>query len=953
MLDRIVPDNYCTRESNAETMVYLLLRTYMLRRFFPYFWLIPLVCVGILSSVLSSAPFPVSAVISAQAAPFWYDIVYVRAPRYGDEVRAVMPEVKDPIRVEPGTDLVLLHPDGTEEVLVEGELGAVLDPAVSFDGKTIYYAKVHDQTDLHSFKDAARSGADLFKIDLETRVITQLTFQEWTPSTGAADWSTDPLQASAPGKQTLGYGVYNLGPYPLPGGKLIFTSSRNSYLPNKPFTFPNLQLYVMDDDGQNVEQIGYLNLGSALHPTPLMDGRVMFSSYEAQGLRDRRTWGLWAIWPDGRQWQPLVSAFSAPDAWHWQTQLSDGSIVVEAYYNQNNNGFGSFVKFPPTAPPGVIPFGDPNPDHMSNPELQLGWFQDGKPRLMQFPFSPFGLEGLTPFANEDDQPAPFFLGTGTECVGKVTQPSGAPNNDLLLVWTPGPAHHHNGHLPMYDAGLYVLSGGTATTDPNTLLLIKNDPAYNEQQPRAVVAYQEIYGIEEPATLDWLPNDGSQHVALPAGTPYGLVGTSTFLRRNTKPGEGSPEYDGLDAFNSGDDRFEGTNWKIQGADAGAYSDDDIYAVRVIAMEPTSHVSNKANRGDFYRNHADERLRILGEVPLRKFDGSGNPILDSDGNPDTSFMVKLPADVPFTFHTIDRHGMTLNNAQTWHQVRPGEVRTDCGGCHAHAQEPLDFATTAAAQAEYVVPDLANTTPLLSQDQDGTPILRVEDSGAVDVEYYRDIKPVLQRSCVQCHALNGRQEAQLVLDDASLVGGYENTYHRLANDPNGQYGIPPLRGKWFSPNMSRYIRAFQSRRSLLIWKIFGERLDGWINTDFPSAAVPGDATTLPQGGTRHEARLADIDFSGTICPPADSGIPPMLEDEKRTFARWIDLGAPIHKAGSDTAAFGWFTDEVRPTLTISSPRAEYSADRMISINPGNDRRVGEEIAGTKSFCRVFWRL
>ena len=29
------------------------------------------------------------------------------------------------------------------------------------------------------------------------------------------------------------------------------------------------------------------------------------------------------------------------------------------------------------------------------------------------------------------------------------------------------------------------------------------------------------------------------------------------------------------------------------------------------------------------------------------------------------------------------------------------------------------------------------------------------------------------------------------------------------------------------------------------------------------------------------------------------------------------------------------------------------MISINPGNDRRVGEEIAGTKSFCRVFWRL
>ena len=37
--------------------------------------------------------------------------------------------------------------------------------------------------------------------------------------------------------------------------------------------------------------IGALNIGSALHPTPLADGRLMFSSYESQGLRDIRLWG--------------------------------------------------------------------------------------------------------------------------------------------------------------------------------------------------------------------------------------------------------------------------------------------------------------------------------------------------------------------------------------------------------------------------------------------------------------------------------------------------------------------------------------------------------------------------------------------------------------------------------------------------------------------------------------
>src|SRR5262249_343088 len=52
-------------------------------------------------------------------------------------------------------------------------------------------------------------------------------------------------------------------------------------------------------------------------------------------------------------WNPLVSAFDtggAPNAFHFQTQLSDGSIIVEGYYNQNNSGFGTYIKIPEVAP---------------------------------------------------------------------------------------------------------------------------------------------------------------------------------------------------------------------------------------------------------------------------------------------------------------------------------------------------------------------------------------------------------------------------------------------------------------------------------------------------------------------------------------------------------------------------------------------------------------------------
>ena len=93
----------------------------------------------------------------------------------------------------------------------------------------------------------------------------------------------------------------------------------------------------------------------ALHPVVLKDGRIIFSSLESQGLRNGILWGLWSIHPDGTNWGPVISAFdtgSAPNAFHFQTQMSDGSIIAEEYYNQNNSGFGAYFKLPPTVAAG-------------------------------------------------------------------------------------------------------------------------------------------------------------------------------------------------------------------------------------------------------------------------------------------------------------------------------------------------------------------------------------------------------------------------------------------------------------------------------------------------------------------------------------------------------------------------------------------------------------------------
>src|SRR5262249_11491253 len=150
---------------------------------------------------------------------------------------------------------------------------------------------------------------------------------------------------------------------------------------------------------------------------------------------------------------------------------------------------------------------------------------------------------------------------------------------------------------------------------------------------------------------------------------------------------------------------------------------------------------------FRNAANERLRILGEIPVRKFNDGKQP-LDLDGNPDTSFLAKIPADTPFTFQTLDKDGMVLNMAQTWHQLRPGEIRNDCGGCHAHSQKPTLFKDTFAARTDYKIFDLTAKTPVLTtknKDQSGRQWDAKDETGlraeaaVKNVEYHRDIKPI----------------------------------------------------------------------------------------------------------------------------------------------------------------------------------------------------------------------
>lgn len=842
----------------------------------------------------------------------------------------------------PGAELRILHPDGRDESLVPvAPEESITDPVVSFDGEWVYFAKFHHMGPgpAHMSKLRSREGADIYKIHVATRKTVRLTHQERSPSAAAL---------AAKDSDSHPRGVHNLAPCPVPGGRLVFVSDRNGIRGVREQTQPALQLFAMDDDGANLDFIGPMNLGTALHPVVLKDGRVMFSSLETQGLRSDERWGIWAIRPDGTHWEPLTSALGSPpgQAVHFQAQLSDQSIVVESYYQTGStDGFGTYWKFP------------------------LAAYED-QPAFVSAAnrFAPLGITELTTFASfQDIRPNHPDKFSNREVRGNVTHPAAAPENRLLTSWAP-PHDQQDQRWPVYDAGIYLAPTDRPLGDPGEMVEIKNDPDYQELWPRALVPYRRIYGVSTPARVERRDEDASSP-HLPQGTPFGLVGSASLTKRESFPNGVVPDGEVTARSQHADDRkrlwrelsvsrfgFPG-NWGEQGAEAGLYRNSDIWGVRILITEPVSDAVFREDNHFALGSNAEERLRILGEFPVRKFDHGDQPA-DPDGHPDTSFLAKIPADTAWTFQTIDHQGMAVNMAQTWHQLRPGEIRNDCGGCHAHSQKPTEFGLTAAAKPDYQIWDLTETPPLLTSrardrsgkqwDRNKKTGVRYASAGVTNVEFYRDIKPILDRSCVACHTTEatspGRSlmsEHHLALDDYTPIDrDWRVPWAENVKLP-ARKGLPHTYAR-----LAQYSWAFQARRSPLIWKIYGRRLDGFANEDIASPELdyhdPQDVLDWCHHGKMRER---DVDFRGTPMPQPDAlvgqfetqdgtriHVPALTAEEKLTLVRWVDLGCPIDLPDDDDAPApnaaerGWLLDEGRPTLTLTLPAPGRPLSRIL---------------------------
>jgi len=882
----------------------------------------------------------------------------------------------------------VLHDCSTTGSVVGGTTCAALDAAVSFDGLTVTYALFEGT--LHNLQHPFAHYMLNNSVDVTSDTTGFIfTNNKRIHTTGSKLRTVNIASGVSSDLTSPGAGVYDSGPAYVSTttgiqNKIAFTSTRTGAFRNLIFhdsgisTDPVMAMHLMDEDGGNIELIGHHDLSQVQHPYQTMDGKLAFSTWmtsnsflfskgNSQSLGFGTTHNFFSLWDmrsDGTLQFPIFGQHNRTGslgatgdlfvALHNITQKTDGNICTGDYYRQNNNALGSVFCFQrePEGQEGRVPVvTDKNDFFLPNVVSKLstwGTMRDNAAHIVPtFPDVPTALThanytGIMPW------------------YGKAGFPFALPSNGLGIVWGVGSCSiigfHEvwtalgmsapflttgngngvtpylvtelsdemisrglDGDIPGCNLGIYRTTVNPSTT-PADLVLMADSRDWHEIYPRAAVPYTDIYGISQPAVLVTPTSD-----AIPKGSPFGMLGAASVVDRETRHPAGIM----IDPTDFGHSDIH----NMFGTDAFDYTDDEICGVEIIAIHP----NEIGNIGENIITPLGERQTFLGQVYTRNKDVNGDPILDINGNEDTSFLIEMPANIAYTMSGIDCDGNALNRDQAWQSLKPKELKT-CGGCHVHSRPPLvQFSQSHAATPGFVHTQLGkgNVPMLAGLDVNGD--IQIDNFVGYDYvpEFTRDIRPILESRCVTCHATGGspgagsspRLEAGLVLDDFSvgptgLPSKTGSTHYRLVED-NGQIYVPSALRKniengnssnyFVRPQLTRYIKLNNARGSLLYWKLVGSRTDNRLDTD----------------------HATDIDF-GSVHPATT-----VTAEEIKTIARWINIGAP---AGSGT---DYLTDTHKPTLVMSAIIDGGAGNTITGFNIGTvDLGSGIDV-GTLNVC------
>jgi formylglycine-generating enzyme required for sulfatase activity len=333
------------------------------------------------------------------------------------------------------------------------------------------------------------------------------------------------------------------------------------------------------------------------------------------------------------------------------------------------------------------------------------------------------------------------------------------------------------------------------------------------------------------------------------------------------------------------------------------------------------------------------RVLGTVPVEK-DGSAH--------------FTIPAERPVMVQPLDENGQALQTMRSWFTGMPGE-RISCVGCHAGMNEAPPSA------------------PALAASRPPTEINPSWHGPVRGFNFEREVQPVLDRHCVQCHAgedghsepyLNGDRrindwKTQIAGNAGHYGGKFTASYaelHRYIRRPGIESDmriLSPMDYHFSTTELGRMLR--DGHHGVKLDKESFERIVTWADLNAPFHGTWGEiiekekvARTLVRANElrgRYTAskslpdyetipQLPPYDTAPVIAKPTPVSARPIVIEIDKTApeSRSIDLGGGITMDLIKVPG-GRFNGEVIKPFWIG--KTEITNEQFRRFMPGHDSR------------------
>ncbi len=534
--------------------------------------------------------------------------------------------------------------------------GDVSDPEVSYDAKKIVFALRCPTSNTSTVAGAAACTGrwNIWEYDMTAGGLTGGTFRRLTSST--VDDDVDPAYLPA----DRGY---------------VFSSNRQTksktqalgqtyYALDEYERERVLNLHTMDASGGAIEQISF-NQSHDRNPVVRPNGDIMFSRWEHVGQRNR--FAIFRTKPDGTDMFVLYGAHSAGNSFLHPRDMdprgSYGGSVVSSLMPLSGSQEGG----------GLMLIDAGRYSEQNTPASSSVPAQGGQ---VQWTQRELALErGLSQYGRIT---SPYPLWDGTDRVllafrpcevtrnGNVVPCASLTSAEMAMLNDDTRTRAQQATDPVRDNApaayaIYMMDPARQTflivaapppgfmhTDP---VAIQPRAEPNAAQPTLVdaglrargMALIEVRSVYDTDGLDRMGESMFTAIDRPAGCTVSIAKTASIDAHETRaqvPDLVRIKDPANAAYNCAPARF-------------------VRATRAVAPQANSTGMREAiGETDF------EPQQILGYAPVE---------------PDGSFKLEVPADVPLALAILDAKGRAIQTHLNWIQVRPGERRT-CDGCHS---------------------------------------------------------------------------------------------------------------------------------------------------------------------------------------------------------------------------------------------------------------------------------